>query len=535
MRSESLRRRARSALLDRFGIDARALGAFRVALGLLVLSDLAMRARHLTAFYTDAGVLPRSTLAETYPLLATLSVHTVTGSTRGQAVLFAVTAVAAAALLVGYRTRLATAVTGYLLLSLYLRNRYVLNGGDGLLVLSLLFGVCLPLGGRWSVDALRDAEPRRRVATLATAAILLQLVVIYVTNAVFKLRSDAWTSGQAVRYVLGLEQFSVGLGPHATAYPELLVAINWLWVAMLLGAPLLVLATGGRRTLVVAHYVCAHLGMLLTLRLGLFPLVTIAMLSVYLPPSVWDRVEARVAEPTVERTGRLRGRLRALVRREPRLPARVRRAGRVAAPVFVAVLLVGSVAWPAAALGGVGNSDGPAVDADDYVWKLFAPNPPTTVRWVVAPATLETGERVDALDGSAVEWDPPDAADTYPSALWHRYFGEMRAADASERRPLGAYLCRRGVPGREASVESVSVYLVEEPVAAAGGGDRRRVEVVSRECADDAPGGRAVGFYPRMDTVVVWPPTVAPSSGSATTSARTATGWSPTSCSPSPG
>ncbi|PSP39183.1 hypothetical protein BRC63_07440, partial [Halobacteriales archaeon QH_10_70_21] len=245
MRSESLRRRARSALLDRFGIDARALGAFRVALGLLVLSDLAMRARHLTAFYTDAGVLPRSTLAETYPLLATLSVHTVTGSTRGQAVLFAVTAVAAAALLVGYRTRLATAVTGYLLLSLYLRNRYVLNGGDGLLVLSLLFGVCLPLGGRWSVDALRDAEPRRRVATLATAAILLQLVVIYVTNAVFKLRSDAWTSGQAVRYVLGLEQFSVGLGPHATAYPELLVAINWLWVAMLLGAPLLVLATGG--------------------------------------------------------------------------------------------------------------------------------------------------------------------------------------------------------------------------------------------------------------------------------------------------
>jgi len=480
---EGLGRRSRSALARRFGVDTRALAAFRVALGVLVLSDLAMRARHLTAFYTDAGVHPRSTFVETYPTLSALSVHTVTGSARGQAALFVLTAAVALALLVGYRTRLAAALTWYLLLSLYLRNPYVLNGGDGLLILSLLFGAFLPLGERWSVDALRDVDPRQHVAGAATGAFLLQLVVIYVANAGFKLQGNAWTSGRAVRYVLALEQFSVRLGPHVTAFPELLVAVNWLWVAMLLGAPLLVVATGWRRTLVVAPYVCAHLVMLSTLRLGLFPLVTVAMLSAYLPSSVWDRVEEGVAAPVAGRAGRLEDRLRGLVRREPRLPAGVRRAGRVAAPVVVATLLVGSVAWPAASLGVVeAPVDNDDVETDGYVWRLFAPNPPTSVRWVVAPATLETGETVDALDGSAVEWDPPDAADTYPSALWHRYFNEMRSAGAAERRPLGTYLCRRGVPERAASVESVSVYLVEEPLAAAGGGDRRQVEVVSREC-----------------------------------------------------
>jgi hypothetical protein len=487
MPSESRCDRWRRALTRRVGIDARALAAFRVAVGLLVLADLGLRARHLTAFYTDAGVLPRSTLAETAAALASLSVHAHVGSWRGQAALFALTAAAAVAVVVGYRTRAATAGTCYLLLSLYLRNRYVLNGGDGLLVLSLLFGVFLPLGGRWSVDAVRSADRPRRVVTPATAAFCPQLVVVYLANAGFKLHSDAWTSGRAVRYVLELEQFSVRLGPSAAAVPELLAAVNWLWVGMLVASPVLVLTTGRRRVLAVAAYAAAHVGMLLTMRLGLFPLVVVAMLSVYLPAPVWDRFERAVA-PAVGRTAGLRDRLRARLRGGPTVPSSVGRAGRAVGTVVVAGLLVGSVVWPATAMTGV-ERPGEAVDVetDGYVWQLFAPTP-TTTRWVVAPATLPSGERVDALDGSAVDWTPTDAADTYPSTLWHRYLAESRNAEAATRRPLGAYLCRRGPPGRQATVRSVSVYLVEEPIPAVGGGDRRRIEVVSRDCDPTGPG-----------------------------------------------
>ena len=537
MPAESRRDRWRRALARRVGIDARALAAFRVAVGLLVLADLGLRARHLTAFYTDAGVLPRSTLAETAPALASLSVHAQVGSWRGQAVLFALTAAAAAAVVVGYRTRAATAGTCYLLLSLYLRNRYVLNGGDGLLALSLLFGVFLPLGGRWSVDAVRSADRPRRVVTPATAAFCLQLVVVYLANAGFKLHGGAWTSGRAVRYVLELEQFSVRLGPYATAFPELLVAVNWLWVGMLAASPVLVLTTGRRRVLAVAAYAAAHVGMLLTMRLGLFPLVVVAMLSIYLPAPVWDRLE-RVVAPAAGRTAGPRDRLRARLRDDPSLPSSVARAGRVAGTVVVAVLLVGSVIWPATALAGVERPGEAAdVETDGYVWRLFAPTPPTTVRWVVAPATLATGERVDALDGSAVDWTPPDAADTYPSTLWHRYRAETRNAGAATRRPLGAYLCRRGAPGREAAVRSVSVYLVEEPIPAVGGGDRRRIEVVSRDCDPTRPDRAAAAsgsHFAGGDYGPVWPATVS-SSGSATTSANTAAASSPTCCSPSPG
>ena len=62
-----------------FGVDVRALAAFRIGLGLLVVADLVIRGRQLRTFYTDAGVLPRGVLDEQFPVLATLSFHTVSG------------------------------------------------------------------------------------------------------------------------------------------------------------------------------------------------------------------------------------------------------------------------------------------------------------------------------------------------------------------------------------------------------------------------------------------------------------------------
>ena len=149
--------RARRLLARHLGVDTRALAALRVGLGLLLLADLLGRARDIRAFYTDSGVLP---LAARERLVSEwfLSVHALSGDLWWQVLLFLVAGTAALALTVGYRTRTATVVSWVLLVSLHNRMPIVLNGGDVLLRMVLLWAVFLPLGERWAVDAERRAR-----------------------------------------------------------------------------------------------------------------------------------------------------------------------------------------------------------------------------------------------------------------------------------------------------------------------------------------------------------------------------------------
>ncbi|OYR41245.1 deoxyribonuclease HsdR [Halorubrum sp. Ib24] len=479
---------AREALRERaaphLGIDPRALGAFRIGLALLLLGDLLVyRLPVVGAFYTDDGVLPRSTLAELYPFLETVSIHAASGSARVQTGLLALGACAAVCLLVGYRTRASTGLSLVLLASLYARNPFVINGGNTILIVLLFLSLFLPLDARWSLGAGRSSDPGyrddadegssdggesgvgQRVCSLGTAVTLLTIASIYAANVVSKYRSDAWMSGVAVPRIFQIEEFVVLFGPFVSDHTAVLAAINWLWIALLSASVLLVAATGWLRTGVALAFVSAHLGMAATMRLGVFPFVMVSVLLLFFPPRVWDAVEllaSNLPGPSrlPERAYRSDGG-RATETASP-VTSRARRGIRVAAAVLLVGVFVALVVWQAA---GVGLVDMPASESagelSEVSWSFFAPNPPDTSSWYVVRATLESGTTVDASDGGPVAFDrPPDAADTYPTTLWHQYGHRIRYAGETQYRPLAAYACER----TDGSVESVTVFHVEQTV-----------------------------------------------------------------------
>lgn len=484
---------ARESLGERvtphLGIDPRALGAFRIALALLLLGDLLVyRLPGMRAFYTDGGVLPRSTLAETYPLLETVSIHAISGSAWVQGGLLAVAVCAAACLLVGYRTRASTGLSLVLLASLYARNPYAINGGNTILVVFLCLSLALPLDARWSLGSGRPSDRSDRsdrtdrevddgrVCSLGTAVTLLTLVSIYAANAVSKYRSDAWMSGTAVPRIFQLEEFVVRLGPLVSDHAAVLATVNWLWMALLSASVLLVVATGRLRTGVVLAFVSAHIGMAATMRLAVFPFVMVAVLLLFFPPGVWGLVEAvtskrRVTARPAERAYRSDGGTEADTDRTdggttnetaPSGPSRVRRGLRVGASLLLVVAFLALVWWQVA---GVGLVDLPASesggDLSEVSWSFFAPNPPDASGWYVVRGTLESGDSINVRDGEAVTYDrPPDAAETYPTTLWHQFGFRMKNADASQYRPVAAYACERSDRG----LESVTVFHVEQPV-----------------------------------------------------------------------
>jgi hypothetical protein len=483
----------RAALAARIAVDTRALAAFRVGLGALLIADLLRRSRSLVAFYTDAGVLPRRALFADYSDV--YSVHALSGEAWAVAALFAVAGAVALALAVGYRTRVATVVSWLLLLSLHARNPMVLNAGDALLAMLLFWGAFLPLGARWSVDAVRrapddDARSAGRgsaVATAATAGVLLQLLVMYVTNALHKLEGDLWTSGEAVVYVMQADHFTYHLGNVLPAFPGLLRAFTFAWVALLFASPLLIALTGVGRAAVASLFVGMHLGMAATMRIDLFPIVSVVGFLPFYQAPVWDAAERALDRfgPTAAVEG-ARARLRsvgaAVASLDPSPPrstpldadrrsglrarigaglGRCRRACSTALPaVFVALVLLSSAA--SVGYGEVPDRGEAVLDAVemDQQWQMFAPDPIRSTHWFAAPAVLTNGTERDALRGGAVSFDrPPDVDATYPTARWRKYLSTVESTDNEKHRSyLAHYLCAEWNRTHATGVETVAVH-----------------------------------------------------------------------------
>jgi hypothetical protein len=463
----------RAALRQRVGIDTRALAAFRIAVGAILVSDLWHRARDLVAFYTDAGVLPREASATVYPTLSTYSIHGLSGGAQVQWLLFGLAAVLAVLLVVGYRTRAAAVGSWLLLASLQFRNYLVLNGGDTVLLVALFVALFLPLGERWSLDALAaDGDERRpRVVGFGTAALLSQVVLIYATNAVFKLRSDAWTSGTAIPTVYRVDRFTVLLGEYLAGFPGLLSAANYAWLGLLAASPLLLVARSRGRTVLVGAFAVGHVGMYLTLDLGFFPHVMLACLLLFLPAGVWDHVEAALVR--LDRSGSRRLDARPVgdwlhtppvpLPGGPVQPTWLRAVvGRLVTVVTATILVVGLL-WQGVALGYVSAPSATPVDPAEHSWKLFAPHPPTNDGWFVVNGTLASGASVDLYPhADTLETPPDDTAAIYSTMRWRKYLTEVRR-DETVRRYFADYLCRWGADRYGTAVESLTIAYVRAP------------------------------------------------------------------------
>ncbi len=278
--------------LDLFGIDLRSLAAFRVALALLVLTDLSFRARVLEAFYTDAGVLPRSLVD--LPLQG-FSLHLLSGALAFQALLFGLAGLFALLLLLGYQTRWAAFGSWLLLSSLHVRNLHVVNGGDDWLRAMLLWSILLPLGARWSLDA-RRARPRLAgpmFLSLASAALLLQFAYVYLCAGFTKSGPQWHSTGTAIQAALAQGHWVRPFGEFLRGYPELLriltptVAYFEIAAALLLFLPVF---TGRMRGYLIISFWLLQLGFGLSLQVHLFPWISTAATLPFIPSSFWDRL-----------------------------------------------------------------------------------------------------------------------------------------------------------------------------------------------------------------------------------------------------
>jgi hypothetical protein len=474
-------RRPLAALTAPFRLDLRSLALFRIAIGALILIDLAIRSADLEAHYTDAGVLPRDRLGDPASRAVWFSIYFAAGHTNGAALLFFLHASLAVLLILGLRTRLATILSWIMLVSLHSRNPLVLNAGDTLFRMCLFWSMFLPLGARFSVDARHHSTRPNDVLSAGTVAFTLQLCSVYWFSAAWK-TGGAWSNGTALYYALHLDLFAKPAGLW-------LREVDWLLPTLTLAAlqwerfgPLLLFSPMHNdrfRLLAIGGFVIFHLAINATLAVGLFSAVCIVAWLPFIPGVCWTRLAGLVPASTRQRTAAV-----AATAGEPEAappsPARGTIARR-AATAFAVASLAYVLAWNLRTL----DVDRWApyfskrwnIVADllriDQKWNMFSPSPSKHDGWYVAAAMLESGEEIDLRTGSAVSWTKPDlVAATFPNRRWGKYLMRLRQPEHVAHRPFYArYLARQWNAAhgeRRQQVTALALFFVEERTPPAG-------------------------------------------------------------------
>ncbi|MEM7512288.1 MAG: hypothetical protein AAF388_15235, partial [Bacteroidota bacterium] len=273
-----------------FYLDSRSVALFRVGLGGMILLDLVLRARNLKAHYTDAGVLPREAVENWVWNIDHFSFHMWSGETGLQIFLFFLAGIFGALLMVGKWPKVALFGSWILLLSLHHRNPVILDGGDALLRLLMFWGLFIPLSTPISKKGEPPAE-NTQLFSLGTVVLFIQLICIYVFSGWLK-SGASWLDGTAVYYVMQLDMHTTLLGKSLQSFPSLMESLTFLTVLIEKWGFLLLLLGGLHtyfRYAAIGLFMLLHLGFLLTLSLGIFPLVGMLCWVIFLPTHFWEK------------------------------------------------------------------------------------------------------------------------------------------------------------------------------------------------------------------------------------------------------
>ncbi len=459
---------------------------FRILYGLQLINWVWQLFPNLTAFFTDEGILPRSSQLTYYGDRFTLL--DLAGTWWQVALFWACALVVAALLTLGWRSRLMSFLAFVVVTSFSWRDPLVLDGSDIVFRVVPLWLAFTDCGGRWSLDALARRERGAPALTsgwaLPVRILELQIAWIYLSTGIDKLSGQLWPQGVATYYALQLEH-TFG---RAWAYPiatNLVLAqtITWGTLAVeLLFLPLAMLPSRATRVVAAAAAAGLHLGILTLMNVGNFPVIMLSALVLFLPSRWLEQGVARiaaVARPHMapRAVAMADGVAQVAAVPAPLARARVRQRDALVPLALVALAAVSFVTAVPSQL----ETIRPKGDLAsllrflslDQRWDMFAPDPARSDGWLRIPATLADGTQIDLITNGPVD----DRSERYSDPLYSRWTKVTeRIASASYtdyRLEYARQFCRtRNLhlqPG-EVPLETFEIHYVERVIRPPGEG-----------------------------------------------------------------
>jgi len=262
--------------------NAEPLGLVRIAVGVLVMLTFLMDAPYIADYYSDDGFVPQAAVDSLFrdyrfSLLDNISTPVVV-----YAAYFALLA-AAFFMTIGYKTRIASILTFVLLLSFHERNWLILTSGDTLLRIMVFYLMLTNSGAAFSIDSMRN-KFKTLIPKWNRLLIKYQVSIFYFFSGFSKASGSLWVQGTAAYYAMNNPIFSRFSMEWLNQAPFLVNVLTWGTVFIELSVPFL-LWFRKTRLLAIALVIMLQLGIFVTMNIGTFQLLSIAVVLIFLEKS----------------------------------------------------------------------------------------------------------------------------------------------------------------------------------------------------------------------------------------------------------
>ena len=259
------------------------MAVFRIAVGLLVLLFAFQLCPDLTIWYGPNAIISQTTLARVSAWTKFNLLTLLPNDEFSVWVFFLIFVLAAFFLTVGFLSRTSAILVFAGMLSLHSSNTLILNSGDNLLRLLVLYLVFSPAGRALSIDNLIRRRFSKKSSTnvyspVAQRIVQLQMIAIYCQAFWTKLVGVTWLDGTAMYYCSRLEEYWRFSVPQAIDHILVYQLLSWgtlvvefslwtlIWVREL-------------RPFVLLLGIALHLGIEITMNVNFFSYI---MLSCYI-------------------------------------------------------------------------------------------------------------------------------------------------------------------------------------------------------------------------------------------------------------
>ncbi len=254
-------------------VSARPLGVVRILFGLVALYNLALCAVEIDYWYSGEGLL-RGDESWVIAGLFQPSILQFYQDPITVRILFAVTALTAVFLTIGWRSRLMSILFYLGMLMIHNRNLVSSSGADVLLLVFAFNLMLSPCGAAYSVDSWlasrkRGTQAEPIIIPWALRLIQIQISLVYTMAAVLKCGGDLWLNGSALHYVINNTEVTRFDLSFLSQYPVLINLMTYMALGMEFSLAFF-LWFKAARPLIIVIGIMLHAGITVTINIPIF-------------------------------------------------------------------------------------------------------------------------------------------------------------------------------------------------------------------------------------------------------------------------